>query len=45
MIDEVHLLNDKTRGHTLEAVITRMKMTIAKVFKPDIYFTDYILLK
>ena len=25
MIDEVHLLNDSSRGHTLEAVVTRMK--------------------
>jgi hypothetical protein len=37
MIDEVHLLNDKTRGHTLEAVIARMKMTIAKVFQNRFY--------
>ena len=29
MIDEVHTLNDSSRGHTLEAVVTRMK-TIAK---------------
>ncbi|UYV80046.1 HFM1 [Cordylochernes scorpioides] len=26
LIDEVHLLNDDTRGHTMEAVITRMKL-------------------
>ena len=25
MIDEVHLLNDGSRGHTLEAVVSRMK--------------------
>lgn len=25
MIDEVHLLNDSARGHTLEAVVSRMK--------------------
>ncbi len=29
MIDEVHLLNDKARGHTLEAIVSRMK-TISK---------------
>lgn len=27
MIDEVHLLNDRSRGHTLEAVVSRMKTT------------------
>lgn len=26
MIDEVHLLNDETRGATVEAVISRMKL-------------------
>jgi replicative superfamily II helicase len=25
MIDEVHLLGDETRGHSLEAIITRSK--------------------
>lgn len=28
LIDEVHLLNDKQRGATLEAVVSRMKVTI-----------------
>lgn len=28
MIDEVHLLNDETRGATVEAVISRMKLVI-----------------
>ena len=28
MLDEVHLLNDASRGHTLEAVVTRMKTTM-----------------
>jgi ATP-dependent DNA helicase HFM1/MER3 len=32
MIDEVHLLNDSSRGHTLEAVVSRMK-TISNSFR------------
>ena len=32
MIDEVHTINDSSRGHTLEAVVTRMK-TISKMIK------------
>lgn len=31
MIDEVHLLNDETRGATVEAVISRMKLMIAQL--------------
>ena len=28
MVDEIHLLNDETRGATVEAVISRMKLVI-----------------
>ena len=31
MIDEVHLLNDGTRGATVEAVISRMKLVISQL--------------
>jgi superfamily II helicase len=30
MVDEVHILNDASRGHTLEAVVTRMKTTLTQ---------------
>lgn len=31
MIDEIHLLNDETRGATVEAVISRMKLIIKQL--------------
>ena len=33
MIDEVHLVNDKTRGATTEAVVSRMKLINSSLHK------------
>lgn len=35
MIDEVHLLNDETRGATVEAVVSRMKLVITQLHQNE----------
>jgi len=42
MIDEIHLLNDETRGATVEAVISRMKLVINQLHQNKAAFLRII---